>query len=57
MDQATICIFCGGTTMEQHETRIGFIYIHSNCLVDLKEILLSNVEDDEVLEELEETIK
>jgi hypothetical protein len=52
MDQPTICIFCGGTTMEQHETRIGFIYIHSTCLVDLEEIYSSTVGESEELEDI-----
>jgi hypothetical protein len=39
METKQICIFCGGTTMEQHPTGIGFIFIHPDCLEDLEEIL------------------
>jgi hypothetical protein len=54
-NQAPICIFCGGTTLEQHETRIGFIHIHVGCLVDLQEIFSSTMEEDEELEEIKMT--
>ncbi len=43
------CIFCGGYTQEQHTTRIGLIYIHSECLEDLEEILSLTVDEMEAV--------
>jgi hypothetical protein len=44
------CTFCGGATEEQHGTRIGLIFIHSACLVDLEEILsLTEEEPEEII--------
>ena len=39
------CIFCGENTEEQHETSIGMVNVHSECLVDLEEVLSVRVED------------
>jgi hypothetical protein len=33
------CIFCGMVTTEQHTSSIGVVFVHSQCLIDLEEIL------------------
>jgi hypothetical protein len=43
--QATPCLFCGSDTEEEHTTSIGTINIHSECLVDLEDILSVTVEE------------
>lgn len=43
--QIAPCIFCGKGTKESHETSIGVLHIHSDCLVDLEEVLSIKKED------------
>ncbi len=38
-NQAAPCVFCGANTEEQHISSMGVIFIHSECLIDLEEIL------------------
>jgi hypothetical protein len=38
-NQAEPCIFCGTNAEEQHASSIGVVFVHSECLVDLEEIL------------------
>ncbi len=46
-NQVLHCIFCGSETGEQHATKIGFVHIHTECLLDLEEILSLSEEEQE----------
>ena len=43
--QAIECAFCGMTTEEQHTSSMGVLYVHSECLIALEEILLLTEEE------------
>ncbi len=37
--QAAPCVFCGKETEERHQTSIGVLHIHPDCVIDLEDVL------------------